>query len=299
MVNKYLSPLEAAIKNWFSKYELRTKFRLKPAKGQRIVGTVWQGQGTYYVYDKSQCVAMRKYREPTEKQLEALKVGRTMLGTKECVQCKGRFDTYWRGKFCPDCQDKSRINECINTAKKWLEAEAYTLDTETTGLGDEAEIVEICLIDAAGTPLLNTLIQPLKPIPDEAIEIHGITNEMVAGASTWAEIHEQFASLIAGKTVVIYNAEFDVRMIEQTAEKHGLVAPEVNAVCAMETYAEFWGSWDNRRNSYSWQRLGYAAKQQGVIVEGQAHRAFADCLMTLGIVRAMAATPTKTIVCKK
>lgn len=35
------------------------------------------------------------------------------------------------------------------------QTEALTLDTETTGLGNDAEIIEICLIDITGRPLLN------------------------------------------------------------------------------------------------------------------------------------------------
>lgn len=288
MANKYLSPLEAAIKNWYSKYELRKKFRLKPAKGQHFTGVVWQGQGTYYVYDKAQCIEMRPYRAPTEKQLEALTVGRSLLGTKVCSQCQKRFSTEWRGRICPDCQDKNRVRDCIEKASAWIESRSITLDTETTGLGSDDEIVEICLIDTNGTPLLNTLIKPTKPIPDEAIEIHGITNEMVASAPTWADIYEQFSALITDRTVVIYNSDFDVRIIKQTSEKYDLAVPQIKSVCAMAMYSYFWGEWDYRRDKWHWQKLSDAAKQQGVTIEGKAHRALADCLMTLGVVEAVA-----------
>ncbi|HHJ4165905.1 TPA: exonuclease domain-containing protein, partial [Raoultella ornithinolytica] len=60
-------------------------------------------------------------------------------------------------------------------ARYWLEEGFLFIDTETTGLGEDAEIVEICIIDSHGSIMLNTLIKPTKPIPDEAIAIHGIT----------------------------------------------------------------------------------------------------------------------------
>lgn len=60
-------------------------------------------------------------------------------------------------------------------AQQWLDDNRLFIDTETTGLGDDAEIVEICIIDSHGFILLNTLVKPTKPIPDEAIAIHGIT----------------------------------------------------------------------------------------------------------------------------
>ncbi|MCW3664158.1 3'-5' exonuclease, partial [Burkholderia cenocepacia] len=56
------------------------------------------------------------------------------------------------------------------------------LDTETTGLDESAEIVEIAVIDDAGNVLLNTLVKPKHPIPNSATAIHGITNAMVATA---------------------------------------------------------------------------------------------------------------------
>lgn len=58
-------------------------------------------------------------------------------------------------------------------AQQWLDDNRLFIDTETTGLGDDAEIVEICIIDSHGFILLNTLVKPTKPIPDEAIAIHG------------------------------------------------------------------------------------------------------------------------------
>ncbi|MJX93223.1 3'-5' exonuclease, partial [Salmonella enterica subsp. enterica] len=73
-------------------------------------------------------------------------------------------------------------------AAQWLDDGYLFIDTETTGLGDDAEIVEICIIDSHGFIMLNTLIKPTKPIPDEAIAIHGITNEMVAFAPNWTDI---------------------------------------------------------------------------------------------------------------
>lgn len=70
-------------------------------------------------------------------------------------------------------------------AREWLR-NCVILDVETTGLDKYAEIVEISIIDEQGHILLNTLVKPLEPIPDDVIAIHGITNEMVASAPSWA-----------------------------------------------------------------------------------------------------------------
>ena len=193
--------------------------------------------------------------------------------------------------------DPARREAISRQARAWLEANALILDTETTGLGDDAEVVELALVDCAGAVLLDTLVRPSGPVPAEAAAIHGITDAMLAGAPTWSEILARFCDLVEGRQVVIYNREFDVRVIRQTAHRYGLPAPQGfdleldgSAVhCAMQAYAGFHGEWSEEKGQYRWQRLSAAAAQQGVTVTN-AHRALGDCLMTLGVVRAMAST---------
>ncbi len=180
-----------------------------------------------------------------------------------------------------------------NRALEWLSSKSLILDTETTGLGEDDEIVEICLIDCYGEIVINTLIKPTKPIPAEATAIHGITNEMVAYAPTWADVHYGIGELFFLRGFVIYNAEYDTRLIQQSAKLHGIDDAFCEFVglykrCAMLTYAEFYGQ-ENIRGGYRWQRLTAAAEQQGVIIEGTPHRALSDCLTTLGVIKAMAA----------
>ena len=190
------------------------------------------------------------------------------------------------------------VREAISRqARAWLEANALILDTETTGLGDDAEVVELAVIDCAGAVLLDTLVRPSGPVPAEAAAIHGITDAMLADAPTWSEIHDRFCDLVEGRQVVIYSREFDVRVINQTARRYGLQAPQGfdlvldqgSIHCAMQAYAEFRGEWSAEKGQYRWQKLSAAAAQQGVTVTN-AHRALGDCLMTLGVVRAMAST---------
>ncbi|MBN5301022.1 3'-5' exonuclease [Serratia nevei] len=176
-------------------------------------------------------------------------------------------------------------------AQQCLNRNCLVLDTETTGLDDKAEIIEIAVIDGTGKVLLNTLVRPSKPIPPEATAIHGITDEMVKDAPAWPEVSPQLCSLISGKTIAIYNAEYDIRLLEQT-DRIWKVTPKISVmpqiVCAMHEYAEFYGQ-RYERGGYKWQKLTAAAEQQGVIIEGTPHRALSDCLTTLGVIKAMAA----------
>ncbi|ENL4046415.1 3'-5' exonuclease [Serratia marcescens] len=180
-------------------------------------------------------------------------------------------------------------------AQQCLNRNCLVLDTETTGLDDKAEIIEIAVIDATGKTLLNTLVRPSKPIPAEATAIHGITDEMVKDAPAWPEVSPQLCSLISGKTIAIYNAEYDLRLLEQT-DRIWKVTPKISVtpqiVCAMHEYAEFYGQ-KSDRGGYKWQKLTAAAEQQGVIIEGTPHRALSDCLTTLGIIKAMAGSGSR------
>ncbi|RPJ07014.1 MAG: 3'-5' exonuclease, partial [Deltaproteobacteria bacterium] len=63
--------------------------------------------------------------------------------------------------------------------REWLRQMAYSPDTETTGLDDQAEIVEIAVLNSAGEPVFESLIRPQQPIPPRVITIHGITDTMV------------------------------------------------------------------------------------------------------------------------
>ena len=158
------------------------------------------------------------------------------------------------------------------------------LDTETTGLDDRAEIVEISIIDKQRNTLFDSLIKPKNPIPWDAECIHGISNSNVSNAPTWADVYNQVKKILiaSGRTVAIYNADYDIRIIRQTCRLHGLDMFNINSTCVMLQYARFWGVWNDYRGNYKWQKLTNAAKQQGIEIKN-AHRALGDCLMTLDV----------------
>lgn len=290
MTRKYLSKAEATAKGWFSRTDLKSLYRLKPAPQQWAAGEVWQGHGAYAVYDKALCLPMRPYRAPSQAQSLALERGRELVGTAECTAdgCSLRFDKgSWRGPLCPECEQRERRAECAATAQCWLDDACLFLDAETTGLDEQAEVVEMSVIDALGQTVFNTLVRPSFSIPAEATAVHGIENEHVAGAPSWAEVHDDFCRVVAGRPVVIYNADYDLRVIRQTTTQHGLTMPEIDGRCAMHLYARWYG--ERREDGrFHWQKLGAAAQQCGIAVN-EAHRGLADCMTTLQIINHMAA----------
>jgi len=155
------------------------------------------------------------------------------------------------------------------------------LDSETTGLGPNDEIIELTVITTDGTPLIDTLIKPTQPIPQDATDIHGITNADVQDAPSWAEIYPQLVGLQLNHTLGIYNASFDIQMIQQSCHANRLAfQPIQDSVCLMRWYAELWGDVRSDGN-YQWQSLVKAADQQGVYFDDLTpHRALSDCELT-------------------
>ncbi len=107
-------------------------------------------------------------------------------------------------------------------ARELLESNPLFFDTETTGLGRSDEIVEVGIVDTEGKTLLQSLVRPVGRIPVEASAVHGITNEMVRGAPTWESVWREVRDLFEGRTVGIFNAEFDLRMMRQSHERRGM-----------------------------------------------------------------------------
>lgn len=146
------------------------------------------------------------------------------------------------------------------------------LDTETTGLGPDAEVVELALLDGKGRPLINTLVRPERATrwPD-AQRIHGITPAMVAGAPTLAQLELSLLRALVGNHLVVYNLGYDLPLMPKSVQR----AP-VKFSCAMQDFAAHYGDWNDYHGSFRWQRLTVAAEYVGHTWEGPAHRAAAD-----------------------
>ncbi len=157
------------------------------------------------------------------------------------------------------------------------------LDTETTGLDDRAEIVEIAVIDSQGAVLLESLVRPTRKIPWDVIRIHGITDDMVAGAPTWRELFPRLEEILRGSLVGIYNADFDLRMLSQSHLAHGLFFPRniFESFCIMRLYAQFYGA-PGYYGSPRWHKLEAAARQCGIPLQNT-HRARDDALLAKAV----------------
>ncbi|QKT20788.1 3'-5' exonuclease (plasmid) [Salmonella enterica] len=100
--------------------------------------------------------------------------------------------------------------------QKWLNSDYLIIDTETTGLDNNAEVIEIAIINMHGDVLLNSLVKPTCSIPAVVTKINNITDEMVADAPLWRDIFPVILNIIDGKKWLAWNSKFDARLIIQT-----------------------------------------------------------------------------------
>lgn len=174
-------------------------------------------------------------------------------------------------------------------------ADVLILDTETTGLKNRDEVVEVALVDTRGEVRLARPIMPIGRISRQAAEIHGLTRKLLKelGAKPWPHVVPEYEALVCGAhSVLVWNAEFDARLISQTVQKHiekgtvwldmsGPDFAEVSARCLMTDYAAVLG-----RERIS---LLEAANLEGVKPTEPPHRAASDALTALALMRAFVA----------
>jgi len=154
------------------------------------------------------------------------------------------------------------------------------LDTETTGLGNDAQVIQIGVLNGRGNILMdNVLVKPTKPIPADATAVHHITDAMVQAAPAFPNVLPQLLEVVKGKLLVIYNAQYDMRLLVQSGKAHGIALSlgVEGYTCAMLRYAEWFGEWNDYHGSFRWQKL-----------QGGDHSALGDCRAALDVIRKMA-----------
>ena len=90
------------------------------------------------------------------------------------------------------------------------------LDTETTGLSykEGHKIVEVACIETKDListgKVFHKLINPKRKVSQEAINVHGFTDDFLKDKQTFNEVADEFLEFIKGKKIIIHNAPFDI-----------------------------------------------------------------------------------------
>lgn len=94
------------------------------------------------------------------------------------------------------------------------------LDTETTGIKTQEKhrIVEFAAIELIDRKLtgrhLHFYINPERDIPEEVVEVHGITNEKVANCPVFKDVAQEILDFLRGAEILAHNADFDTKFID-------------------------------------------------------------------------------------
>jgi DNA polymerase-3 subunit epsilon len=197
---------------------LKTKKQLAAMgmKPVEPVGVIPTRKYDVYLYDPGNLSSAIPKKPATSAQLQALAKGREKQKSKAAYR-------EWYEEFGRFLRDK---NQAIKWARQVLKnhADWRILDTETTGL-DDAQIVQIAIINLQGETVLDSLVKPTISIPESVIAIHGITNEKVADSPTLREIYPQIVEALKEKKVTAYNLSFDLSILDYCCRLHDPTDP--------------------------------------------------------------------------
>ena len=130
------------------------------------------------------------------------------------------------------------------------------LDTETTGLSVEEghkiiEIGAVLLEDRnKSTNYFHTYINPQRLIEEEAIKVHGITNEALEDKPLFDEIVDEFLEFVQDSSLVIHNAAFDLGFLNNEIKLASSKNPLLEDICdVIDTLAVARNKFPGQRNS--------------------------------------------------
>lgn len=123
------------------------------------------------------------------------------------------------------------------------------LDTETTGLEtkDGHRLIELGCVELINRRLtgnnLHLYFNPERKIDQEAIDVHGITNQFLEDKPTFPQKVAEIMAYLAGAELVIHNAAFDIGFLNYelsrlVANTYGKITDHCSVVDTLEMARE-------------------------------------------------------------
>ena len=113
------------------------------------------------------------------------------------------------------------------------------LDTETTGLSpqDGHKIIEIGCVELIDRQITkkhwHVYINPQREVEDEAIAVHGITNEFLNDKPVFADIADDFVEFVRDAELIIHNAPFDIGFLNHELKQLKTRYARVETLCTV------------------------------------------------------------------
>ncbi|MBU1658515.1 3'-5' exonuclease [bacterium] len=157
------------------------------------------------------------------------------------------------------------------------------LDTETTGTGENDRVIQLgfMVLGAKEIEVHNEFCSADVPISYGAMEVHGITPDMIEGKSTCQET-DAYKRLLELNTpqnyIIIHNAPFDLGMLE----KEGFNT-QMKVIDTLRVAKHIFEDEDAHRLQYFRYKLGLYKEEQkeadALGIEIKAHDAIGDVLI--------------------
>ena len=150
------------------------------------------------------------------------------------------------------------------------------VDTETNGLSNTSDILEIAIVVLSPTSLLpidsySSLVQPtLYPNYVGRTDIHGITVQMLENAPTLLELRKDMVRYLHGNIIVAHNLEFDSKIITNNINRSGGIFRPGIGIC---TYRKMTNK-----------KLALAARHCGIRYPRH-HTALGDAMVAAALLR--------------
>jgi DNA polymerase III subunit epsilon len=154
------------------------------------------------------------------------------------------------------------------------------LDTETTGLSADAgdRVIEIGCVELLNRKLtgrtFHSYLNPERESHEDALKVHGISNEFLLDKPKFIQISEEFISFIQGAELIIHNASFDVGFLNKELESCGVPPLKDHVQKVIDTLSMAKEVYPGKRNSLDalCDRLGVnnsARKLHGALLDAE------------------------------
>ena len=115
-------------------------------------------------------------------------------------------------------------------------AAAVSIDLETTGLADDARVLQVGAFRINGAQILrfspfSALVKPGIEIPPETTAIHGLTEKMIeARGFDFSAIAQPLVSFLSKRVWIGYSVAFDARVLRRAFAAVGVLLPPIVAL---------------------------------------------------------------------
>lgn len=210
-------------------------------------------------------------------------IGRTCKNQNEkssCTKCplKDIVEGECLFKKQPKDWDVKYIAEELSNLENFV-GKTIIFDTETTGIGDDDEILQLSIIDDNGSVIYNEYFKPrYKTSWPRAEAVNHISPEMVNEKPTIYEKQNEIQKIFSEvSTVIGYNVEFDLQMLRNAGI---YLNPFAEKIDIMKRFSDYYGDYDTKHKRYKYKSLKVCSDTLGYKSENL-HNALEDCKATL------------------